>query len=226
MIGRRDASGAAAAGTAGSRPVAAKTGPVLTVTVADCRRQLGRPSKCKRGVDPARARASATSERVATLASKGMALPSDRSGLADCDGSGLWLSRRHPLTGAAPYRNAGEESGARAASAGRGPAQGQDGQALRRPQGRTPQGKEKVERMAGTGAWHRVPVPRGFGQRRAAGAPGDRRRQALDINSANCFLRAAGSGTGGTPGSRTGASTALRALPSPSGAKGVCLGEG
>jgi len=38
------------------------------------------------GVDPARARVSATRERVATPASKGMALPSARSGLAGCGG--------------------------------------------------------------------------------------------------------------------------------------------
>lgn len=68
----------------------------------------------------------------------GMALPSARSGLAGCDGSGLWLSRRHPPAGATPYRNAGAESGARAASAGRGPQRGQSDQALRRPQGKAP----------------------------------------------------------------------------------------
>ena len=67
-----------------------------------------------------------------------MALPSARSGLAGCGGSGLWLSRRHPPAGAAPYRNAGAESGARAASAGRGPQRGQGDQALRRPQGKAP----------------------------------------------------------------------------------------
>jgi len=48
--------------------------------------------------------------------------------------------------------------------------------------------------MAGAGARHRVPAPRGFGQRRASGAPGDQRRKAADISSANDFLRAAGSG--------------------------------
>ena len=89
------------------------------------------------GVDPARARVSATRERVASPTSRGMALPSARSGLAGCDGSGLWLSRHHPPAGATPYRNAGAESGARAASAGRGPQRGQGDQALRRPQGMT-----------------------------------------------------------------------------------------
>lgn len=90
------------------------------------------------GVDPAHARVSATRKRVVAPTSKGMALPSARSGLAGCGGSGPWLSRRHPPAGAAPYRNAGAQSGARAASAGRGPQRDQDEQALRRPLGKAP----------------------------------------------------------------------------------------
>lgn len=62
-----------------------------------------------------------------------------------------------------------------------------------------PRARQKLEWMAGTGARHRVPAPRGFGQRRASGAPGDQRRQAADISSANSFLGAAGSGPTARP---------------------------
>lgn len=101
-----------------------------------------------------------------------MALPSARSGLAGCGGSGLWLSRRHPPAGAAPYRNAGAESGARAASAGRGPQRGQGDQALRRPQGKAP-GRGRSSngwraRARGIGCRHRVGSVSGALQERPA----------------------------------------------------------
>ena len=101
-----------------------------------------------------------------------MALPSARSGLAGCGGSGLWLSRRHPPAGAAPYRNAGAESGARAASADRGPQRGQGDQALRRPQDKTPRhGRSSNGWRAlarGIGCRHRVGSVSGALQERPA----------------------------------------------------------
>ena len=150
------------------------------------------------GVDPARARVSATRKRVATPASKGVALPSARSGLAGCGGSGLWLSRRHPPAGAAPYRNAGAESGARAASAGRGPQRGQGDQALRRPPGKA-HGTAEARMDGGHGRKASGASAPWLSQRRASGAPGDRRRQAADISSANGFLGATGSGPAARP---------------------------
>lgn len=159
------------------------------------------------GVDPARARVSATRERVATPASEGMALPSARSGLAGCDGSGLWLSRRHPPAGAAPYRNAGAESGARAASAGRGPQRGQGDQALRRPQGKA-QGTAEARMDGGHGraasgagaAWVRS-AARFRSARRLT--PAGREHQLREWCPRGRRLRA-----NGTPGSRTRASKA------------------
>lgn len=101
-----------------------------------------------------------------------MALPSARSGPAGCGGSGLWLSRRHPPAGAAPYRNAGAESGARAASAGRGPQRDQGDQALRRPQGKAPgHGRSSNgwrARARGIGCRHRVGSVSGALQERPA----------------------------------------------------------
>jgi hypothetical protein len=159
------------------------------------------------GVDPARARVSATRERVATPASKGMALPSARSGLAGCGGSGLWLSRRHPPAGAAPYRNAGAESGARAASAGRGPQRGQGDQALRRPQGKAPgHGRSSNgwrARARGIGCRHRVGSVSGALQERPAINAGRPRTSAPRMVSSGPQAQA-----NGTPGSRTGASRA------------------
>ena len=159
------------------------------------------------GVDPARARVSATREQVATLASKGMALPSARSGLAGCGGSGLWLSRRHPPAGAAPYRNAGAESGARAASAGRGPQRDQGDQALRRPQGKAPgHGRSSNgwrARARGIGCRHRVGSVSGALQERPAINAGRPRTSAPRVVSSG--PQALGRGT---PGSRTRASRA------------------
>lgn len=159
------------------------------------------------GVDPARARVSATRERVATPASKGMALPSARSGLAGCGGSGLWLSRRHPPAGAAPYRNAGAESGARAASADRGPQRGQGDQALRRPQGRTPRhGRSSNGWRARTqGIRCQRPMAQSAARFRSArrSTPAGRGHQLREWFPRDRRLRACG-----TPGSRTGASRA------------------
>jgi hypothetical protein len=39
-----------------------------------------------------------------------------------------------------------------------------------------PMARQKLEWMTGTGARHRVPATREFGQRRASGAPGEQRR--------------------------------------------------
>ena len=156
------------------------------------------------GVDPARARVSATRERVATPASKGIALPSARSGLAGCGGSGLWLSRRHPPAGAAPYRNAGAESGARAASAGRGPQRDQGDQALRQPRGNTPgHGRSSNGWRARAQG---IRCQRSMGQSAARfrsarrSTPAGRRHQLRERFPRDHRLRACG-----TPGSRTGA---------------------
>lgn len=159
------------------------------------------------GVDPARARVSATRERVATPASMGMALPSARSGLAGCDGSGLWLSRRHPPAGAAPYRNAGAESGARAASASRGPQRGQGDQALRRPQGKAPKHGRSSNgwRARAQGIRCQHPMAQSAARFRSArrSTPAGRGHQFREWVPRDRRLRACG-----TPGSRTRASRA------------------
>jgi hypothetical protein len=159
------------------------------------------------GVDPARARVSATRERVAAPASKGMAMPSARSGLAGCDGSGLWLSRRHPPAGAAPYRNAGAESGARAASADRGPQRGQSDQALRRPQGKTPRHDRSSNGWRARAQGIRCQRPMGQSAARFRSArrstPAGRGHQLRGWFPRDSRLMASG-----TPGSRTGASRA------------------
>jgi hypothetical protein len=159
------------------------------------------------GVDPARARVSATRERVAAPASKDMALSSARSSLAACDGSGLWLSRRHPPAGAAPYRNAGAESGARAASAGRSPQRGQGDQALRRPQGKTPRHGRSSNGWRARVQGIRCQRPTGQSAARFRSArrstPAGRGHQLREWFPRDRRLRACG-----TPGSRTGASRA------------------
>lgn len=150
------------------------------------------------GVDPARARVSATRERVATPASRAWRCRQPgRAWLAAVDqvyGFRIAIHLLEPPLTEMPGRSQVHEQPAPAAAPNGAMATRHCADLRAKPQGTAEARMDGGHGRKASGAstpW--------LSQRHASGAPGDRRRQAADISSANGFLGTAGSGPAAHP---------------------------